>query len=98
MPTDILGNSFDVGDLVAVAMANAGPHNKPSLAFVIVDQVIENPDSFTEFHIKGRPLKNSQWTASESGPNARRRTYSKPENIIALPGRTIDSIRDTATL
>lgn len=98
MPTDILGNHFDVGDLVTIAMANAGPHNEPVLVFVVVDQVIENPDSYTPFHIKGRPLRATQWTASAVGPDARRRTYTKPENILALPGKTIGDIKERAQL
>lgn len=124
MPTDILGHHYETGDLVAIAMANAGPHNEPNMIFAVVEDIITTDDQgqplmrsqrsltrdadgrsviiekqLPHFIVKARPHASSSIDfIGELGPQARLRSYSKPENIFAVPGIALSEILEYPAL
>ena len=63
MPTDIIGNSYGAGDLVAVAVANAGTSGLANMNIVLVEEIITHDKN-------GDPITQKIWDQDGNSHNA----------------------------
>lgn len=91
--TDMVGTTYGPGDLVAVAMANDGTSNLANMTIAVVEGF--ETDSYGRDVVVARPHAEAFPSYGSLGAGARKRQY-KPQNVIALPGKTLADLTTAA--
>lgn len=94
MATDLIGNSYDVGHLVAVCM-HASAARTAVVQFALVESFKVHGRG-ENFEVVVRPYAESFDSYGSLGPTAKLRTH-KARNIIALPGKTLADVQKKVT-
>lgn len=113
MPVDKLGQRYDVGDLVLVAISD----RYAQMVFMEVDEIVTHDKDGNQlleeqiydhetgqlvggtptFHVKGTPARSTH-PLDGSRRRSRQTTFTKAYNIIALPNHTLADIQRNAHL
>ena len=91
--TDMVGTAYGPGDLVAVAMSNHGTSNLSNMTIAVVEGF--ESDKYGCDVVVARPYAEAFESYGSLGSGARKRHY-KPENVIALPGKTLADLTTAA--